>query len=106
MVLFPCVPLRQGLLVLLSSLLVIKVPPNTAPFYVVDAVMDKSERHNLISTLGDKALRDKFDINPYGLSQDELLALQSYDRLAAKIERLLKDVLVQNALNNSLRHKQ
>jgi len=31
--------------------------------------------------------------------------LQSFDALEVKIERLVKDVLVQKALNNSLRYK-
>ena len=67
--------------------------------------MTDKERKNLIATWGDKALRDKFEVNPYGLTQEELETLQSYDKLQIKIERLVKDVLVQHALNNSLRYK-
>ena len=67
--------------------------------------MTHEERKNLIATWGDKALRDKFEVNPYGLTQEELETLQSYDKLQIKIERLVKDVLVQQALNNSLRYK-
>ena len=67
--------------------------------------MIDEERKNLIATWGDKALRDKFEVNPYSLTQEELGALQSYDKLQIKIERLVKDVLVQKALNNSLRYK-
>ena len=67
--------------------------------------MTDEERKNLITTWGDKALRDKFEVNPYSLTQEELEALQSYDKLQIKIERLVKDVLVQKALNNSLRYK-
>ena len=67
--------------------------------------MTDGERKNLIATWGDKALRDKFEVNPYGLTQEELETLQSYDKLQIKIERLVKDVLVQQALNNSLRYK-
>ena len=67
--------------------------------------MTDEERKNLIATWGDKALRDKFEVNPYSLTQEELEALQSYDKLQIKIERLVKDVLVQQALNNSSRYK-
>ena len=67
--------------------------------------MTDEERKNLIATWGDKALRDKFELNPYSLTQEELETLQSYDKLQIKIERLVKDVLVQKALNNSLRYK-
>ena len=67
--------------------------------------MPDEGRKNLIATWGDRALRDKFEVNPYSLTQEQLEALQSYDRLKFKIERLVKDVLVQKALNNSLRYK-
>jgi len=67
--------------------------------------MTDEERKNLIATWGDKALRDKFEVNPYSLTQEELETLQSYDKVQIKIERLVKDVLVQKALNNSLRYK-
>ena len=67
--------------------------------------MTDEERKNLIAKWGDKALRDNFEVNPYSLTQEELEALQSYDKLQIKIERLVKDVLVQKALNNSLRYK-
>ena len=67
--------------------------------------MTDEERKNLIATWGDRALRDKFEVNPYSLTQEEIKALQSNDRLQIKIERLAKDVLVQQALNNSLRYK-
>ena len=67
--------------------------------------MTDEERKNLIAMWGDSALRNEFDVNPYSLTQEELEALQSYDRLEVKIERLVKDVLVQKALNNSLRYK-
>ena len=55
--------------------------------------MTDEERKNLIATWGDRALRDKFEVNPYSLTQEELEALQSYDKLQIKIERLVKDVL-------------
>lgn len=67
--------------------------------------MTDKERNNLISKWGDKALQNKFQVNPYSLTQEELEALQSYDKLEVKVERLVKDVLVQKALNNSLRYK-
>ena len=67
--------------------------------------MTDEERKNLIETWGDRALRDKFEVNPYSLTQEELETLQSYDRLKIKIELLVKDILVQKALNNSLRYK-
>jgi hypothetical protein len=67
--------------------------------------MTDKERNNLISTWGDKALQNKFHVNPKILTQEELESLQRYDELDAKIERLVKDILVQTALNNSFRYK-
>ena len=67
--------------------------------------MTDKERKNLIATWGNRALLDTFEVNPYSLTQEELEALQSYDKLQIKIERLVKDILVQKALNNSLRYK-
>ena len=67
--------------------------------------MTDKERKNLIATWGDRALRDKFEVNPYALTQEEIAAMQSNPKLQIKIERLVKDVLVQQALNNSLRYK-
>ena len=67
--------------------------------------MTDKERKNLIATWGDRALRDKFEVDPYSLTQEEIAALQSNDKLQIKIERLVKDVLVQQALNNSFRYK-
>jgi len=67
--------------------------------------MTDEERKNLIATWGDKALRDKFEVNPYSLTQEELETLQSYDKLEVKVERLVRDVLVQKALKNSFRYK-
>ena len=78
---------------------------NKATLSVVNQDMTDEERKNLIATWGDRALRDKFEVNPYSLTQEELEALQSYDKLEVKVERLVKDVLVQKALNNSLRYK-
>ena len=67
--------------------------------------MTDEERKNLIATWGDKALRNNFEVNPYGLTQEEIERLQSYDKLEVKVERLVRDVLVQKALNNSFRYK-
>ena len=67
--------------------------------------MTDEERKNLIATWGDKALRDKLEVNPYSLTQEELETLQSYDMLDVKVERLVRDFLVQKALNNNLRYK-
>ncbi|MDB9800651.1 hypothetical protein OAB99_00750 [bacterium] len=67
--------------------------------------MTDEERKNLIATWGDRALRDKFEVNPYSLTQEELETLQSYDKLEVKVERLVRDVLVQKALKNSFRYK-
>ena len=43
-------------------------------------------------------LRMKLENDPYSLNQDELMALQNNDRLNGKLERLLKDALIQKAL--------
>jgi hypothetical protein len=51
------------------------------------------------------ALRERLEANPYSLTQDELGTLKAHDGLAAKVQGLLKDVLVQKALNNSFRYK-
>ena len=67
--------------------------------------MTDGERKKLIETWGDRALQDTFEDNPYSLTQEELETLLNYDKLKIKIERLVKDVLVQKALNNSLRYK-
>ena len=50
-------------------------------------------------------MREKLEANPYSLTQDELGTLQAYDELATKIEGLLKNVLVQRAVNNSFKYK-
>ena len=67
--------------------------------------MADRERNNLISTWGYKALQNRFKVNPYSLTQEELESLKSFDELDAKIQRLIKDILVQTALNNSFRYK-
>ena len=67
--------------------------------------MTNEEHNNLISAWGDEALRNKFDVNPYSLTQGDLEALRCYDKLETRIERLIRDVLVKKALINSLRCK-
>ena len=44
------------------------------------------------------ALRKRLEDDPNSLTQDELMALQSNDRLNKKLERLLQDTLIKKAL--------
>ena len=67
--------------------------------------MTKVERNSTASAWDQLALREKLEANPYSLTQDELGKLKAHDGLAAKVQRLLKDVLVQKALNNSFKYK-
>ena len=78
---------------------------NTAAFCVVKLGMSKVERNSTTPAWGNQALRERLEANPYSLTQDELGTLQAHDELAAKIEDLLKDVLVQRAVNNSFKYK-
>ena len=78
---------------------------NTAPLSVVEWNMTKEERNSVSPTWDDLSLREKLEANPYSLTQDELGTLKAHDGLAAKVQGLLKDVLVQKALNNSFRYK-
>ncbi|MDA9240367.1 hypothetical protein N9P31_01880 [bacterium] len=50
---------------------------NKTTLSVVNQDMTDEERKNLIATWGDRALHDKFEVNPYSLTQEELEALQS-----------------------------
>ena len=52
----------------------------------------------ITSVWNDMDLRMKLEDNPYGLTQDELMALQNNDRLNIKFECLLKDALIKKAL--------
>ena len=79
--------------------------PNKTSFCVVRKSMSKAERNFTTSVWGHVALREKLETNPYSLTQDELGTLKVHDGLAAKVQGLLKDVLVQKALNNSFRYK-
>ena len=67
--------------------------------------MAKAERNSKTSARDRLALREKLEANPYSLTQDELGILKAHDGLAAKLQGLLRDVLVQKALNNSFRYK-
>ena len=67
--------------------------------------MAKSERNSSAPAWDHLALHERLEANPYSLTQDELGALKAHDGLAAKVQGLLKDVLVQKALNNSFRYK-
>ena len=67
--------------------------------------MTDNERLIITTVWNDMTLRLKLEDDPYSLTQSELDGLKRYDRLKFKIERLVKDVLVQKALNNSLRYK-
>ena len=78
---------------------------NKTSFCVVKRNMGKAERNSIISAWGHLALREKLETNPYSLTQDELGTLKAHDGLAAKLQGLIKGVLVQKALNNSLRCK-
>ncbi len=78
---------------------------NTAPLCVVKANMTKAERNSTTPAWSNQALREKLEANPYSLTQDELGTLKAHDGLAAKVQGLLKDLLVQKALNNSFRYK-
>jgi len=66
--------------------------------------MTDEERKNLIATWGDRALRDKFEVNPYSLTQSELDGLKQNDRLNAKIHALTQDVLHQRLLPITAKH--
>ena len=67
--------------------------------------MAKVDRNSTASAWDHLALREKLEANPYSLTQDELGTLKVNDALATKVQGLLKDVLVQKALNNSFRYK-
>jgi hypothetical protein len=60
--------------------------------------MTEHERIIITSVWNDMGLRMKLENDPYSLTQDELMALQNNDRLNDKLERLLKDALIQKAL--------
>ena len=79
--------------------------PNKTFFCVVKPIMAKAERNSNTSVRDHLALREKLEANPYSLTQDELGILKAHDGLAVKLQGLLRDVLVQKALNNSFRYK-
>ena len=67
--------------------------------------MSKPERNSTTPAWYHLALRERLEANPYSLTQDELRTLKAHDGLAAKVQGLLKDVLVQKALDNRFRYK-
>jgi hypothetical protein len=60
--------------------------------------MTDQERIIITSVWNDMGLHMKLENDPYSLTQDELMALQNNDLLNDKLERLLKDALIQKAL--------
>ncbi|WP_347833444.1 hypothetical protein [uncultured Planktomarina sp.] len=60
--------------------------------------MTDQERIIITSVWNDMALRKRLEDDPYSLTQDELMALQSNDRLNKKLERFLQDTLIKKAL--------
>tara|TARA_Y100000385_G_C12916375_1_gene560532 strand:+ start:549 stop:746 length:198 start_codon:yes stop_codon:yes gene_type:complete len=60
--------------------------------------MTDQERHIITSVWNDMGLRKKLEDNPYSLTQNELMALQSNDHLNIKLECLLKDALIKKGL--------
>jgi hypothetical protein len=60
--------------------------------------MTDQERIIITSVWNDMAVRKRLEDDPYSLTQDELMALQSNDRLNKKLERLLQDTLIKKAL--------
>ena len=49
--------------------------------------MTDQERDTIMCIWDDKALRAKFEYNPYSLAQDELRQLESVDRLNEKLHK-------------------
>ena len=60
--------------------------------------MTNQERNIITSVWNDVSLREKLEDDPYSLTQDELMALKSNDRLNRKLECLLKDAFIKKAL--------
>jgi hypothetical protein len=60
--------------------------------------MTDQERIIITSVWNDMGLHMKLENDPYSLTQDELMALHNNDLLNDKLERLLKDALIQKAL--------
>ena len=62
-------------------------------------------RRTYITRLANKGVGVRLLAALAGHSHEELETLQSYDKLEVKVERLVRDVLVQKALKNSFRYK-
>ena len=57
------------------------------------------QEYNIITSVwDDMGLRMKLQDDPYSLTQNELMALQNNDRLNVKLECLLKDASINQAL--------
>ena len=69
--------------------------------YVVLFCMTQEERNTIISVWNDMVLREKLEADPYSLSQDEIVSLQSNDRLNKHIDTLSGNkVLLKTALKS------
>ena len=66
--------------------------------------MTDQERDTIMCIWDDKALRAKFEYNPYSLTQDELRQLESVDRLNEKLNSLVCNALVKKAITNTLKY--
>jgi hypothetical protein len=60
--------------------------------------MTDQERIIITSVWNDMSLRMKLEDDPYSLTQDELKALQSNDRLNTQLKGLLKDAFIRKGL--------
>ena len=68
---------------------------------VVLLSMTQEERNTIISVWNDMVLREKLEADPYSLSQDEIVSLQSNDRLNKHIDTLSGNkVLLKTALKS------
>ena len=66
--------------------------------------MTNQERDTIMSIWDDKALRAKFEYDPYSLTQDELRQLESVDRLNEKLHSLVCNALVKKAITTTLKY--
>jgi len=63
--------------------------------------MTQEERNIIISVWNDMVLREKLEADPYSLRQDEIVSLQSNDRLNKHIDTLSgSEVLLKTALKS------
>ena len=66
--------------------------------------MTDKERIIITSVWNDMGLRMRLEDDPYGLTQDELMALKCNDQLNSKLNGLLKDAFVQRAVLPARNH--